>query len=118
MIGKKIERLTFQQKTEADDSNGELSPTWATYVSRWGSVVASGGSELDEGADRLEPRQNWRVYVWSDSSTVQINPTMRILWGSRYLEIVSASRDPARREIVLECVEHISGLQTAAVAGS
>lgn len=114
MIGKKRERLTFKQKTESDDAGGERVSTWVTYVTRWGSVVAAGGSDDDEGADRMEPRQNWRVFVWLDPSTAQVNPTMRISWGSKVLEIVSAAPDPGRRELILDCVEHLAGLQTAA----
>lgn len=118
MIGKKVERLTIQQKTESNDANGELSASWATFVTRWGSVVSAGASEDNEGAERLEPRQSWRVFLWLDTSTVKINPTMRISWGTRYLEIVAAAPDESRREIILDCVEHISGLQTAATAGA
>lgn len=119
MIGKKSELIQFQQKTEADNADLERVATWGNYVSRWGSVLPGSGSDDDEGADRLEPRQSWRVFVWLDSSTEQIRPTFRILWRGRYLEIVSASPvDAGRREMVFECVEHITGLETAAVAGS
>lgn len=119
MIGPKTELIQFQQSTESDNADLERVSSWGSYISRWGSVVAGSGSDDDEGADRIEPRQSWRVFVWLDSSTSQINPTFRILWRGRYLEIISAAPvDSKRREMVFDCVEHITGLNAAVSAGS
>jgi len=92
------QRLTFQKETRARNSFNEEVVTWATHVTVWGSVTPNAGKKYYEALQaNAEVTGEVRIRYRSD-----ILPTMRILHGSRVLEIVAIANPQERdRELLI-----------------
>jgi SPP1 family predicted phage head-tail adaptor len=78
-------RLTFQKKTETRNSFNEAVVSYVDHVTVWGSVTPNAGRKVYEALQaNSEISGEIRIRYRSD-----IEPTMRIKLGSRYLEIIS-----------------------------
>lgn len=84
-------------------TSGEPNPSYSTYArSLWAEVIETGGGEYIRGR-QVEAHISALVTIRYRND---INPTMRIKYGSRYLNILSVI-DPTgyRSELVLSCQE-------------
>lgn len=108
------QRVTIQQLNPAPtrDDAGAVDRTddnnWQTYAARWASIKAISGTEINE-ADQTAARATHEVRLRSDSETRTITRQMRIIHGSRTLNIEHVSDlDAAKREMYLLCTEAAS----------
>jgi SPP1 family predicted phage head-tail adaptor len=84
---------------ETDDSS------WVNYAYRWAKVAPLVGRELDE-AKKTAARASYEIRMRSDSETRAIGTAMRIVFGTRKLNIeFVADLDSASREMYLLCSE-------------
>lgn len=91
--------------TTDTDAGVKESPV-SSFAVRWARVIPSAGKET------------WRNEILSAETThvvelreytAGVTPKMRVVWGSRTLEIISVRHDEMRhRETTLECRELIS----------
>ena len=100
--GRLRRRVTIQQQTSTLDSHGQRQDSWTTYATVWAEVVDVAASETVGSATtaRIDSLVTVR---WQTGITAG----MRIVDGSRTLEIVGPPRDPdgRRRTLVVECRE-------------
>jgi len=91
-------RLTFQSVTRARNAEMEFVETWADYITVWGAVLPNAGRKYYEALQaNAEVSGEVRVRYRSD-----IDATMRIKHGTRYLRIVSIKNPQERdREMVI-----------------
>lgn len=91
-------RLTFQKKTEARNSFNEMVESYADFVTVWGQVLPNAGRKFYESLQLTsEISGEIRIRYRSD-----ILPTMRIIYGTRTLEIVSLVNPQERdRELLI-----------------
>lgn len=103
IAGRKRNRITIQQATEAQDSAGQPIRTWSTYLADYPVAVddVAGGENL---RGRMVAAEATIVFAgrWYAGVTAE----MRVVYGSRTLNIVRAC-DPYgdRRELRIECRE-------------
>lgn len=98
------ERLTFQKKVETKNSLNEAVISYTDHVTVWGSVLPNAGKKYYEALQSTsEVSGEVRIRYRSD-----IEPTMRIKHGSRYLEIVSLVNPQERnRELIIYYKEQL-----------
>jgi len=91
-------RLTFQKKVETRNSFNEAVVSYSDHVTVWGSVVPNAGRKFYEALQATaEVTGEVRIRYRSD-----IEPTMRMKLGSRYLKIVSLTNVQERnRELLI-----------------
>lgn len=85
--GKYRFRVTVQQLTL---SGAEPTESWQTYATLWAARGRSKGSERVYGAAQREGHNETVFRVRYSSTSAAIDPTMRIVDGSRTLNIVAA----------------------------
>jgi len=92
VIGDLRERVTLQQATETADGQGGTVRTWAALATVWAQVLAAGAG-----------RENYAITIWRRTD---VTPQMRVVWGSKTLQIEGV-RDPDGRRVwtTLDCVE-------------
>lgn len=96
-------RLTIQQKSVTQNTYGEEIATWSTLTIVWGSVEDLSGREFYESRQVPAAEVTTRVRIRYRSD---VEPTMRVIHGSRTLEIVAVLEPEGRkRETVLMCRE-------------
>lgn len=106
--GRLRERVTIQTESVSRDSFGAETITWADVASVWASVLPGSSGERYVSTAALPQAEI--------SHTVRIRyraglgPTLRALWDSRVLHILSVV-DPTGRqaELVLLCREVVDG---------
>lgn len=102
--GKLRHRLVIESYTQAVDIYGEPIPTWATLVTRWGSVEPLSGRELLQAQEiRAETTHRVRLRYYSG-----LRPEQRIKFGTRYLHILAIINPRERNaEMELLCKEAV-----------
>lgn len=97
-------RLALQSNTQTADDYGQLTDSWATYDTVWGSVKPLRGDELLQ-AQQMYANISHLVRVRYNGS---ILPTHRISHDSRILEINAIlNTDERDRELMLYCTEAV-----------
>jgi len=77
------QRVTFQRKSESQTATGELTHTWADFAEIWARVDAAKANERFVSEQEL-PAGSYTVWIrWRGD----IDENMRIVWGSRLLDI-------------------------------
>jgi len=89
--GRFKQSITVQQSSIATNAAGQDTETWSTYAARRAAVEALKAKELVAQYQRraLFP---WFFRMRSDSLTRDIEPTWRISWDGRTLEIDSVQQ--------------------------
>lgn len=78
---------------------------WTTYATRWASVIPSSGREFVSG-EKVQGDITHVVLCRYDTLTKAVNPTQRVKFGTRKLNIVSAyQRGQLQSEMVMQCRE-------------
>jgi SPP1 family predicted phage head-tail adaptor len=100
--GKLRESITIQQKTDVISDSGEAVATWTTYASMFADIRTPSGREFF-GQDKFNATVSHVVTVrWNAG----ITPAMRVLWGSRVLNIIYISEDRQHAKMMqLNCME-------------
>ena len=105
---KRIEIQQIDQNAQRDAANvidETDDSSWTSYGYRWAKVVPLIGRELDE-AKKTAGRASYEIRMRSDSETRAIGTAMRIVFGSRKLNIeFVADLESASREVYLLCSE-------------
>lgn len=84
-IGKLRHRLELQSPTQSQGSTGEVTTSWATDSTVWGSLRPLSGKERED-ASQINEEINYRARIRYNSS---INPEWRIVNDSNTYEIVT-----------------------------
>lgn len=102
-IGELRERVTFQRRTEAVDSAGSVSLTWATAATVWARMEPVSASR-PMVAERPEPRARWRLTIRYRSDLTSVD---RVTWRSRTFDLDGPARnaDERRRYLVFDLLE-------------
>ena len=81
------ELVTVQQFTTTTDSNtGEKLQSWSTYSTPWARIQESESGSESVDSDRREAKQTVAFSMRYDSG---ITTKMRILWESKYYNIIN-----------------------------
>lgn len=95
-------RLVIQQATETRDNFGQAQPSWTTFAERYAEVLPQSGREF-LAARTLTPELTHLVRL---RGVAGITPKMRVLLGTRVLDILAAVPVEERpRELLLTCRE-------------
>ena len=98
-------KITIQTPTETRDSYGDPVKSWATYAVRSASITPVNGNEVFV-AQQVYSEQVSRFRLRYDSVTKDITTKMRILYDSRYFNIISVINEyTENKEITLVCSE-------------
>lgn len=101
-IGNLRERVTIQTLETSRDGFGGIVETWETMTTVWASVQNITGREV-LAAQQTNAEISHRVTMRYLDNVV---PTMRLLWGTRILDINAAlDADGRGRWLELLCVE-------------
>lgn len=104
--GRLRDRVAVQSRTVPRDSFGGLgTPVWATSSTLYAEILPLAGSEL-WSAQQVIPQATHRVTMRYLST---VTPKMRLLFGSRELNIESVTPDERRVWMTLICIEKVSG---------
>jgi len=103
-IGRRKSHVHFQKKKATDDGMGGEVVTWPTVGTAWAEMTA-----LDErGRESLAAMQiQGRAAYHADIRYREgVEPTMRLLWRDKTLEIQSVQDDTGlKRRLLLLCTE-------------
>lgn len=100
-FGRLNERVIVQQSTDAANSLGETIQTWATFATVWASVDGVSSQEaLRAGQVGVAISHNLQMRYLTG-----LTAQMRILWGSRILEITSVLEADSKTVHNLVCQE-------------
>ena len=77
--------MVIQSRTDAQDANGQLVPSWATWKTVWSAWYPIKGTEQFEAA-RLTQKVDFRIRMRYISGLLY---TMRISYNSAYYDIIS-----------------------------
>lgn len=100
-FGQMTERVRVEQPTEVRNRFGESVQSWATYAERWASIEELSSREfLSQGQQQTEITHRVRMRYLDG-----MEPTMRLVWRDRTLEIVSLLEHGNRSRHELLCVE-------------
>jgi len=80
-------RIIIQSRTETRDDYGGTTPTWAAHQACWASVEPLRGKEK-VNAEAIGANMSHKVRTRYVSA---VEPEMRILWGTRVLEIIDVA---------------------------
>ena len=97
-IGRLRHRMTIEQPVRAADEGGGATLTWSPLATVWAEVMARSGREIVSG-DALAARSFYRVLM---RYRADVDPTMRLIWHDRVLEILSV-RDEHGTQHWLTC---------------
>jgi len=99
------ERITIEQVTETQDSQGGISESWATYAVRQAGTQPLNGREFFE-AQQTASQTDYRFRLRYDDLTKSITTKMRITWKSRTFDITGViNESECNREIIIMAVE-------------
>ena len=97
--------VTIQQRTTAQDTSGALAPVWADVGTLRAEVRSPAGLErVQPGMEQTVATITHQVRI--RAREVNVLPSMRVLWGTRILQIVAVT-DPDNLGVqqVLDCFE-------------
>jgi len=104
-IGDLRHKITIQEKTVTEDSEGIAAETWGDVATVWASVEDLQGREFFQAAAVAEIIARIKIRYRPG-----IAPAMRVLFESRLFDIKSViDPDGRRRELQLMCREVTSG---------
>ena len=105
-------RLILQKRNEATrDAYGDVTTSWETTETRWGSVQPLRGRELLE-ANKQDGRLTHKIIT---RYITTITPDMRFIFGSRTFNITSAVR-VNERDIMMEIyAQEITGFNIVGI---
>lgn len=83
--GQMRERITFQKKIETRNSFNEVEISYSDHVTVWAQVLPNAGTKFYQALQGTS-QVSGEIHIRYRSD---IEPTMRILYGNRYLEIIS-----------------------------
>lgn len=97
-------RIRIEKPSTAQDDHGQPLAKWSTVAEVWASVARTPGSEVWASAQR-----NARVpTVFRLRARGDVSPEMRVIHGSRVLDIRSVVAPSARSdEMLLVCEERV-----------
>ncbi len=100
--GRLRHRITIQNFTSTKDDFGQPIESWSTFAAVWASVEPLTGREYFQ-AQQTQAETSYRVRIRYRAGVV---PTMRVIHGSRTLEILAVlNAEERNREIQLMCRE-------------
>ena len=100
--GKLRHKVTIKSREASQDEYGEVTYTWSTAARAWANIEPLAGRELLH-AQQVNAELTHRVTMRYMSG---VDPTDRIAFGSRTLEVVSViNPDERNKELVLLCKE-------------
>lgn len=104
--GRMRARVTIQSRTITQDALGQAVESWSTVATVAADVRMAGGSErFVSGGDQEQAAIDYVVRMRYRSD---VTPLMRLVWGSRTLDIESAVDPDGRgRELVCRCIERL-----------
>lgn len=106
-IGFLRRKIIFQQQASAQNTRGEMVPTWTTYYTCRAGIEPLTGREL-LAAMQVQADISHRVTIRWPGATVTLDPSMRILFGTRYFDINSILNTEERnRTLELLCTERV-----------
>ena len=112
--GKLRTHITIQVNSAAGtrDTRGQELETWVTFAKAWAQIVEyTRGSREIEAAQQRMANQWWNVLVRFVDG---VKPKMRILWGTRILDIQTAvDPDQRRHRLLMLCLERAAGGTTS-----
>lgn len=100
--------MTIEQATKTENASGELTASWATWITRFAEVEPLRAQESVIGNRQTVAEVGYRIRLHSDSQTRQITPQMRVQYQGRTLEIGGQYDEGERREfVILRCTERV-----------
>jgi len=104
--GRLRHRVSIQQRGGTFDAGGGVTWAWTTIATVWAEVRTPAGFE--QLAAEIAQQRATVTHTVRIRGGVAVEPSMRILWGTRVLEIVSVTDPDNRGESqVLLCTEII-----------
>lgn len=106
--GRLRERVVIQKEVVSRDSFGAEVNPWQDVATVWASVrPGASGERFISAADQMQATITHTVRIRQRAG---VSPKMRLLWGSRVLNIQSVvDPDGRRREVLLLCEEIVDG---------
>ncbi len=104
--GKLTQRVTVQYvaSQEVAEETGQRTDVFSDLCTVWAEVLGKGGSETRKGEQQVA-QYTHKVTI---RYRTDIDSSMRIIWGSRTLEIDNADDEDGRREdLVILCIETV-----------
>lgn len=100
--GKLRERVTIQQSTDVIAESGQVEKTWSAYALEYAEIKTPTGRDFF-ASDKFNANVSHVVRIhWNSGVTEK----MRVLWGTRILNIVFISEDQQHaRWMWLNCLE-------------
>lgn len=98
-------QVTIEQRSTTQDAAGEPSLTWSTYVTRRAAVDRAAGREVWASAQR----QGRVPVVFRLRYLSGVTPAMRIVWGGRVHNILSAVDQGGLGEELIITAEELVG---------
>ena len=103
--GKLRERITIQSFTGTADNYGQEVKSWSTFKEVWAAVEPTQGREFWAG-QQVQSEVTMRVRI---RYLAGVLPEMRILWGTKVLNIAQIINPKARdREMQIMCSEGVN----------
>ena len=102
-------RVTIQQQTRADDAYGGATVTWSTFATRWAHLRPLRGSELI-AAQQINSHVQGEALI---RFTTGVDATMRIVYGTRVLQILAVVNMDERDEQQRLLYRETAGEETA-----
>lgn len=99
--GRLRHRLIIKQATEAQNTYGEVTRTWATLDTVWGSVEPLAGREYMD-SKQVQATMSTRIRMRYRGD---VTPSMRVCWGSHTYDVQDVIHDERRRELQLMAAE-------------
>lgn len=98
-------RIVIQSVTETRDSFGQPQPSWSTFAERYAEILPQSGREY-LAARTITPELTHLVRL---RGVTGVTPKMRVLLGTRVLDILAAVPVEERtRELLLTCRELVA----------
>ena len=101
-------RVEIQKPRSADQVDFTDDANWIEHCVRYCVIKPTGGSEVLRGDQKVAVATH-TVTLRADELTKQINPTYRLKWGARHLNIESVVNvDQGDRLLELKCRESVT----------
>ncbi|MGV6989651.1 phage head closure protein [Testudinibacter sp. P80/BLE/0925] len=105
-IGKLRHRITLQQQISTLNSYGSAITDWEDVATVWAEIKPLSGREYF-AAEQVQSEITTQIWL---RYRPDIQPTMRVKWGDRTFEVVSAINHNERNTALqLMCKERING---------
>lgn len=94
-VGRYDRQITIEQLTQGQDDYGHPTETWTTFATVWANAYSGSGREL-EAARQISAEVSTQFQI---RYIAGISTTMRVLYESRYYDIVHISEVGRRDRI-------------------